>query len=187
MPRKDEALALPNARLLSAVYFGLLAIIATIIIDTSLYLMGIGELIPTFKAVLLATAIAVGFGALFGEKIIHCRKPYRVTAFKWGFLMVLIALPVYDLFFLWMMHGHHPETFRGASITEWMGIYLIMLAYSFVLVGFWLALIAGIAAIYLRGHLVYDIMHSDKNEEVLMSRRKKHKPEKLLDHTVKHR
>ncbi len=37
--------------------------------------------------------------------------------------------------------------------------------YSFALVGVWLAIAAGFAAMYLRGHLVYDILHS-KDEKL---------------------
>lgn len=173
MTQHDEALALPNARLLSAIYFGVLAVVATIVIDVLLYLAGIGELIPTFKAVLLATAIAVVFGALFGEKIIHCKKPYRWSAFKWGFLMVLAALPLYDLGFLWLIQGQHSQTFSETSVSNWLILYGILLFYSVILAGIWLAIMAGFAAMYLRARLVYDIMHSDENEVFLVNRSNK--------------
>lgn len=178
MEKNDEALALPNARILSAVYFGVLSILATIVIDILLYIAGIGELIPTFKAVLLATIIAAIFGALFGEKIIHCKKPYNFSAFKWGFLMVLLALPLYDLGFLWLIQEHHAQNFSGASLLNWLLVYGILLLYSFIFAGLWLAIIAGFAAMYLRGHLVYDIMHSDKNEDTLVNRTKKNSEKK---------
>ncbi|MCC5791676.1 MAG: hypothetical protein JJT82_03595 [Legionellaceae bacterium] len=186
MTRKDEALNMPNARLLSAVYFGLLAVVATIIIDTLLYLMGVGELIPTFKAVVLATLIAVIAGAIFGKKIIYSKRPYQKTAFKWGFLMVLVALPFYDFGFMWVIQHHHPESFSTASLANWLLLYVILLVYSFVLAGFWLAIAAGFAAIYLRGRLVYDIMHSEENEVELSARRKKSKAKPLGKPRIKH-
>jgi len=110
MSKKDLAMQITNARLISCVYFALLAVVATIIIDTFLYILGVDELIPTFWAVILATIIAAIFGALFGEKIIHVEKKYLSNSFKWGFLMVLAALPVYDLGFFFLIQHHHPES-----------------------------------------------------------------------------
>jgi hypothetical protein len=37
---------------------------------------------------------------------------------------------------------------------------LFVLLYSFILAGVWLAIVAGLAAVYLRGHIVYYILQS---------------------------
>ena len=41
-----------------------------------------------------------------------------------------------------------------------MYLYLFVLAYSFILAGIWLAIAAGLAAMYLRGYLEYYILQS---------------------------
>lgn len=163
MSVQDRELAISNPRLISAVYFGVLAIIATVIIDFSFNALGVERMIPTFKAVLLAAIVAACFGALFGKKIINSPEPYHLKSFLWGFFMVLVALPIYDLIFLYLFKGHHAENFVGATPSELGVTYLFILLYSFILAGIWLAIAAGLAALYLRSHLIYDILHSEYN------------------------
>lgn len=155
MTSKDEAINISNPRLLSAIYFALLAIIANLIIDTLLYNLGVQLLMPTFKALLLAAGVAGIFGALFGKKIICCPYPFKKRVFGWAFLMVIIALPFHTLGFLLFFQDSHAHLFDDASIVHLLGMYFLVLFYSFILFGFWLALFAGIAAIYLRGRLIY--------------------------------
>ncbi|WP_367606608.1 hypothetical protein [Legionella sp. W05-934-2] len=164
MSKEDLAMQISNARLICAIYFGLLAVVATIVIDTSLYLLGVEEMIPMFWAVILATVTAASFGALFGEKIIHVERQHASRSFQWGFIMTLAALPVYDLGFFILMHMHQPETFRGETVAGMFGLYGVLLLYSFALVGLWLAIVAGFAAMYLRSKLVYDILDTDEYE-----------------------
>ena len=166
MRNHDEAITITNPRLLSAAYFVLLAIIATVIIDLILYSIGVEKILPTFEAILLAAIIAACFGALFGRKIIYCKKPYRRKAFLWGFLMVIAALPVYDVFFFYLFKEHHPHAFEGINISNILVTYLLILLYSFLFAGLWLAVAAGLAAIYLRRHLVYDILHSKHDRKL---------------------
>ncbi|WP_133127974.1 hypothetical protein [Legionella nagasakiensis] len=160
MDKQDEALTLSNPRMLSAIYFSLLAIIATIVLDTIFYAMGVEQLLPIFKAIILAVVISACFGALFGEKIVHSKRPYKKAAFWWAFSMVIAALPVYTLGFIFFLHQHHPDLFTEASFQDMAYMYIIVLLYSFLLAGFWLALIAGLAALYLRGYLVYYLLQS---------------------------
>ncbi|MBA3535543.1 MAG: hypothetical protein H0T84_02870 [Tatlockia sp.] len=163
--KQDEALEISNPRLLSAAYFCLLAVIITIVIDTLFYAMGVKQLIPTFQAVLLAATFAACSGAIFGEKIVHSPKPYSRKAFLWGFLMVLAALPFYDVIFLYLLNQFHPKLLEGLSVGNVLLAYLSIVLYSFIFAGFWLAVTAGFAAMYLRGHIVYDILHS-KNDKL---------------------
>lgn len=162
--KQDEALTISNARILSAAYFCLLAVILTIVLDTILYALGY-QFFPTFQAVILAAFIAACFGALFGEKIIHSPKPYKRRVFLWGFLMVLVALPFYDLFFLYLLNQFQPKLLNGLSASNIVLAYLSIVLYSFLFAGLWLAIIAGFAAMYLRGHIVYDILDS-KNDKL---------------------
>lgn len=178
--KRDEALSISNARLLSAAYFCLLAIVLTIMLDALLYAIGIKQLLPTFQAVLLAAFFAACFGAFFGEKIIHCPKPYHRKVFLWGFLMVIAALPFYDIFFLYFLNQYHPKVLDGLSFGNILLTYFIIILYSFLLAGFWMAIAAGFAAMYLRGHVVYDILHS-KNDKL----KEPHKPEVIKTRVAK--
>ncbi|KTD23617.1 Uncharacterised protein [Legionella lansingensis] len=163
MSHDDQALTISNPRLLAAVYFALLAVIATCVIDRILYFIGVQQFLPLFKAILLAVVVASCFGALFGEKIIYSKRPYRRKAFLWGFIMVIAALPVYDLGFLLLSDDRLGNSFQGGNPQQMVLIYLFVLIYSFIIAGLWLGIAAGFAAMYLRGHLVYDILHS-KNQ-----------------------
>lgn len=163
--KKDEALAISNPRLLAAAYFGLLAVILTVLIDTLLNVIGIERILPTFQALLLSTATASCFGAIFGEWIVHASKPYRRKTFLLGCAMVISALPVYDLVFVFLLQKAHPLVFENLGFGAIAMTYLLIIFYSFIAVGLWLAIAAGFAAMYLRGHLVYDILHS-KSEKL---------------------
>lgn len=167
MKPQDEALGISNPRLLSAGYFVLLAIIATVILDLLMYSVGIEKILPPFEAILLAVVVAGCFGALFAKKIIYCTKPYRRKAFFWGVVMVFAALPVYDLLFFFLFRGHHPHAFEGSNFNNSVVTYFLILLYSFLFVGIWLAIAAGLAAIYLRRHLVYDILLHSKYDRKL--------------------
>ena len=158
--KHDEALSISNPRLLSAAYFSLLAIIVTVVIDSIMYALGFEQIISSFEAILLAVVVAALYGALFGERIVHSKQPYRRHAFFWAFLMVILAIPVYDLGFLWLTKHAHSDIFRNATATHWFYFYLLILLYSFILAGLWVAILAGFAAIFLRGSLVYYLMHS---------------------------
>ena len=183
MKTQDEALTLSNPRLLSAVYFSLLAIIATIAIDTVLYNLGVEQLLPISEEIFLAVIVAALFGALFGERIVHSERPYRKHVFFWAFFMVIAALPVYNLGFISLLRSNHASLFNHASLTHVMYLYLLILVYSFVLAGIWLAIAAGLAALYLRGYLEYYILQSlyqrhknPKNEVVAKSLEKSIQP-----------
>ncbi len=180
MKQDDEALKVPFARLLSGVYFCLLAVIITIIIDTLYYVIGLNQLIPTFEAVLLAAVFAAAFGAIFGEKIIHSPKPYNRKAFLWGFIMVLTALPFYDVIFLYLLNQFHPKMLGDLSFANILIAYLFIILYSFLFAGLWMAIAAGFAAIYLRGHVIYDILHS-KNDALKEPAKTKHLEPKISE------
>jgi hypothetical protein len=160
MKTQDEALTISNPRLLSAVYFSLLAVIATIFIDTVLYLLGVEQLLPIAQEIFLAVVVAAVFGALFGERIVHSEAPYAKHVFFWAFLMVITAIPIYTAGFFYLMKENHSTLFMNASFTQLIYIYLFVLLYSFILAGLWLAIVAGFAALYLRAYLVYYIVQS---------------------------
>ncbi len=168
----DEALSISNPRLLVAVYFSLLAIVATIIIDTLLYAIGFEQILPISKAIFLAVIVAACFGALFGKRILYSEKPYRRHVFFWAFLMVIAALPIYNFGFIFLLKENHASLFTHATIGHLVYLYLFVLLYSFILAGVWLAIVAGLAAVYLRGHIVYYILQSQNQRPQHLDERK---------------
>ncbi|WP_133130323.1 hypothetical protein [Legionella yabuuchiae] len=173
--QKDEALTINHPRLLSAIYFALLAVIANIVVDSILYSVGVQQLLHFFQALILAAVIAAVFGALFGKRIIHCPKPYKKKVFLYGFLMVVSALPVHTLGFLYFFSGTQPHLFDDASLINLIEMYFLVLFYSFILIGFWLALLGGAAAIYLRGRLAYHML-----DALYVTRKPTHDKEKVV-------
>ena len=147
----------PNPRIISAVYFALLAVIATFLIDILLMSAGVIELLPIFQSVILATIIAALFGALYGNLIINTPSPYKMKVFFWGFLMVISALPFYALGLLYLLSFYHTELYQGSSLSHYLSLYGFILLYSFILVGFWLAIAAGFASIFLRSNLIKEL------------------------------
>lgn len=161
---EDEAAQIASPRLLSAAYFALLSIVATILIKGSWHLIDMRQFIPIFQAILLGAAIAAIFGALFGERIVHCKKPYRLKTFLYGLLMALIALPFYVLFYALLIHLNNPSFFLNNELTSPFTMYAFIFIYSFFTTGWWVAILTGFAAMLLRGHFVYDILHTDNGD-----------------------
>lgn len=158
--RSDRALKVQNARILTGVYFGLLAVVFTLMLDATIYLLGIYQVLPLFEGALLAMLVATVFGMLFGESIIHAKVPYTRRVFLLGWAMTLCSLPFYDIGFLLFYMSQHSEFMVTMSLKTMIQLYGIIFIQSFVLIGFWLAIVAGFAAIYLRSRLVYYIYDS---------------------------
>lgn len=188
MKNKDDALKVSNVntRLLATVYFGLLAIIATIFIDVILHLLGVPDVISVFKAILLAAVVGGGFGALYAHQIMHCPKPYKIKTFGWGFLMVITAIPVYNIGLVYFMVQEHVDVFAGTTGVQILYLYLFSLGYMFLLVGLWMGVLAGFAAMYLRSRLVYDLLHSQDIDRELSVDRKTEMHPKATPHRRKH-
>ena len=159
MSQRDPALTISNPRLLAAIYFGLLSVVGTILIDAFLTLLGIEEMIPVFEAILIGVVVASCSGALFGEQIVHCKKPYTKRVFFLGFIMVIASLPIFDLGLVMCMILEKSTTVPITGLMSMLNFYLVVLAYSYILFGILLAIASGLAALYLRGYMVYDILH----------------------------
>ena len=166
MKDEDIALTISNPRLIAAIYFGLLSVVGTILVNAFLSLLGIEELIPVFEAIILGVVVAGCTGAIFGEHIIHCKKPYKGKAFWLGFIMVIASLPVFDLGLVFFIVKENSCTLPMYQLHSTVYFYFGVLAYSYVLFGVLLAIASGLAAMYLRGKLVYDILHTYKETSV---------------------
>lgn len=160
MKKQDPALTFSNPRLLAAIYFGLLSVVGTILINAFLSSMGIEEIIPVFQSVILGMVVASCTGALFGERIILCPKPYKTKTFWLGFIMVIASLPVFDLGLVLFMKEDNSGLFSIAKLHDMVLFYLVVVAYSYFLFGFLLAVACGLASMYLRGQIVYDVLNT---------------------------
>jgi hypothetical protein len=159
----DRALKIQNARILCGIYFGLLSVVFTLTLDAALYFLGFNQLIPLFAGTLLAMCIATTFGILFGKKIIYSPYPFKKRVFFLGFLKTLCALPFYDLGFVWFYLEAHPDFWQTLSWSSFLPFYGKVIYFSIILVGIWLAVLSGLAALYLRSVLVYYIYDSEDN------------------------
>jgi hypothetical protein len=166
----DPALHFSNPRLLGAIYFGLLSVVGTVLINAFLTIIGIEEIVPLFKAVILGMVIASAMGALFGKHIIYCPKPYMLKTFELGFTMVIASLPIFALGLLFFMDKTSPWLLSIGSTQNMIYTYLVILAYSYILFGILLAIACGFASIYLRRWMVYDILHTDKRRSMRLPR-----------------
>ena len=166
MMKKDPALTISNPRLLAAIYFGLLSVVGTILINAFLIAIGIKELIPVFESILIGVVVAACTGAVYGEQIVHCQKPYKKRVFLLGFTMVIASLPVFVFGLVTCMIWEQSYGIPIIGLKSIVYFYGVVLGYSYLLFGILLALAAGCAALYLRGRLVYDILHTYKQSEL---------------------
>ncbi|CAM2959409.1 Uncharacterised protein [Legionella steigerwaltii] len=164
MNKQDPALNFSNPRLLAAVYYGLLSVVGTILIDALLTTLGIEELVPLFKAIILGMIVASITGAIFGKSIVHCPRPYKRKTFLLGFIMVLVSLPFFDLGLVLSMDTSNNQALPINNFHDFVYAYFIVLGYSYILFGFLLAIASGFASIFLRGHFVYQILRTDRRE-----------------------
>ncbi|MBA2649020.1 MAG: hypothetical protein H0U75_05355 [Legionella sp.] len=165
MEKTDPALSFQNPRMLAAIYFGLLSVVGTILTNALLISIGIDEAIPIFKAIILGVVVASATGALFGEKIIHCKKPFKIKTFWLGFIMVIASLPLFTLGLVYFITESDSNIFPAAKFHHWFYFYLYTLGYSYLLYGLLLAIASGFAALYLRGYLVYDVLHTHQSRQ----------------------
>ena len=181
MRQKDAALSFSKSRLLAAIYFGLLSIVPSIFIDGLLKDLDYKELIPIYWLVLWGVTIAACMGALFGEHIIHCKKPYKVKTFWLGFIMVLSSLPLFDLGLLFFIKEENPHLLSLTHAHHLFNAYITLLAYSYLIFGIVLAIASGIAAMYLREQLIYDILKTYKKSNRSLRKNKipTHQKERL--------
>lgn len=76
--------------------------------------------------------------------------------------MVMAALPIFDLGLLLLIEQEHQHLFLLAKLHHMVYLYLIILVYSYILFGFLLAIASGLASMYLRHQLVYDVLHQHR-------------------------
>lgn len=162
MNKDDLALTFSNPRLLAAIYYGLLSVVGTILINALLTSMDIMEIVPLFKSIVLGVVIASITGALFGERIVHCHRPYKLKTFWLGFIMVLLSLPFFDLGLMYFMQESERPLLTITNFDDLILNYFKVLGYSYILFGFLLAIASGLASMYLRGQFVYQVLHTDK-------------------------
>lgn len=162
MRKHDEAVTFEYPHLLGAVYFGLLSVVGTILTNALLVSLGIEELVPLYQAILLGMLVSAAMGAIFGERIIHTPKPYKLKTFWMGFTMVIASLPLFDIGIFIFLKEETQSILPTLNMKDILSSYLIIVGYSYMLFGVPLAVCSGFAAMYLRGQMVYDIVFTDE-------------------------
>lgn len=148
-----------SVRTIAAFYFMLLSIFATSLIQLVLHSIGFGNLIPLLMSYLLALPIAYVCGILFANKIIFSKK--NLICFLYGMLLILVALIVYDLglLILFSINHIHPSLYNLGSGLEGILLLLLMIViFSFVLIGSWLVFFGGLAALFLRNSFAPNVL-----------------------------
>lgn len=166
MKAKDPAVTFSNPRLLSAIYFGILSVVATLLINAFLNILGLAQDAPLFQSVLWGMIIASITGAIFGKYIVQCPEPYRLKTFLTGFFMVLLSLPFFVLGVAMLMRSSDTSLWQLTTWHNFYFVFIIMLGYSYLLFGFLLAIAAGLAAMYLRGSFVGHVLHTNDDPEL---------------------
>ncbi len=160
-------------RTIAACYFTVLSIIATSMIQLMLFLLGMSDLVPIFMSFLLAIPIAWLSGLIFGLKIISSKKNWH--CFLLGMLLILFALPVYDLCLLFLLQKIHPNMYSlGHGLKDSLTLYLLIIIYSFILIGSWLILLSGAAALFLRNIFAPNVIkHASQLEQIYKDKQPK--------------
>lgn len=140
-----------SPRIIAAIFYTIISLLATILVQLMLHGFGMGELIPWHYSLLLTPPIAWCSAWCFGRLIIFGKSRRKLLCFFWGVCVVLVSLPLYDLCLLFLLRHIHPSMYRaGESLAAYFQLYLMMVCYSLILIGSWLALLSGFAALYLR-------------------------------------
>jgi branched-subunit amino acid transport protein len=155
----------PKARQFTAIYYVVLSIFVTLVFQSVFYALGARELLPFLKHLLLSIVIAAIFAALFAKTILKCEKNQKVKIYILGFLLVLCAMPFYNLGLLYIFSSQHPSLFQaGRDLKQYGIVYGFITIYNFLLAGLWLAILSGFAALHLRLKLYPDYVRFVKEQ-----------------------
>ncbi len=167
MKKTDDALIISNPRLLCAIYFGIISFAYMIIALNILIAQGLVLRIPFAHALVLCGCINALFGALFGEKILLHPRPCALATCFWAYLMILLATPFCTIGVLFSLEINQAPSILGLNAQGLVNFYLSLLVHHYVLGGFGLGFLAGFAALYLRGSLVYNLINSTNSRRQL--------------------
>lgn len=163
----DEKIISP--RTFGGLYFSFLSLIATIFIQLTIYASGFKHYAPFLFTLLWGFLIAFLFGALFGKAIIKTQAPFKLKSFGLGVLLFLCALPFYAFGLMFIVKHYHGDVFIVAdTFRAHLAFYLYILIFNFFLIGSWLSILCGLAALFLRTKLIPDFkafLQRKKEEE----------------------
>ncbi len=149
----SEKIETPRA--LAAVYFTFLCFWMNVIIQLTLTVFTVKTMVPVWLTFVIALPTIAIFGAIFGKKIINTKPPYKIKCFFLGVLLFCLSLIVFDAILLLLIKPYQFGLYVFTIKTnKYVVIYLYLLIYSFILLGSWLAILTGLAAIYLRDKMV---------------------------------
>jgi len=138
-----------------SLYMIIFSSITTFLAQLVLGILGLSELLPKLQSYLLANGLAVLFGLLFYKSLLINNNNQFKTFLK-GCGLFLLMLPLFDLGALYMMQTEFNGTHTHLqSFNDYITLYFVVLIYSILLVGSWLAPFSGLLFIGLHKLLPY--------------------------------
>lgn len=160
-------------KMLTIAYFALLAMIAAIFLDFTLYLLGAGKIVSIFKSILLSVGIALVVSFIFANPILNTDPKHKFKIFIWGALLILSALPIYVMGWVWLLiMAGHVEPKYDQVFYYVLNFYFYTLISFYLLLGWWLAILSGYAALFLRLKLIPYFQHAQTIERSLSIEKK---------------
>ncbi len=171
----DPAKKHQSIRTIAACYFTLLSIMATSLIQLLLFVFGMGDLIPLLMSYVLALPIAWLSGLLFANKIVYAQT--KLKCFLYGVLLILFTLPLYDFFLLFLLQSVHPSMYNlGHGLQDSALLFLLIIIYSFVLIGSWLIVFGGFAALFLKTSFAPNVLKFSQKLDDVYKMKEQEKP-----------
>jgi len=138
-----------SIRIKASAYASLLAIVAMVLAFTFFSLIGLKDMLPFYKSLVMAMLTAALVGGLLGRSLLYPKT--LVKGFLTGALLILLSLPIFDLSALYFMLDY----FKGTDalhhyLKEYALLYEVILIYSLIFVGSWLAILCGLTNVCLQ-------------------------------------
>lgn len=157
-----EPLKVGSPRTIAACYYAFMSLITMLGLHLLLFWIGMQDMLPVLASTLLAPPIGFIAGGVFGKRILLASTNAR--CFLWGMLLIVFALPLYDLLLLSFLKQTFPQLEKlSHTTTEHFMVYGIILVYSIVLIGSWLSILSGFAALHLKNTFVIRLRKYSNN------------------------
>lgn len=141
-----------SIRIKASAYASLLAIIATLFTFLFFNLIGLKDMLPFYQSLVMAILTAALVGGLLGRSLLYPKTLFK--GFLTGMLLILLSLPIFDLSALYFMLDY----FKGTDalhhyLKEYALLYEVILIYSLIFVGSWLAVLCGLTNVCLQRYI----------------------------------
>ena len=155
-----------SLRVTSAIYFVLISIPITVIIQFLLYQANMSGLLSVAVSLLLSVLLAYALGWSFGKVILDTTAPYKLKCFLLGILYCLCFVFIYDVFLVFLLdYKDFTINNQQPGISSYLVAYLYILIYSLITVASWLSILMGLATVYLRRRFIKQLKAFSAHKE----------------------